>query len=996
MPQAQVLGLIFGKMQERKNNPDLWSGPSILDSVRIARIIVTKQAGFFESGLILKEQVWRPVEMRCAGVWFLCGVIFVFSGCSALTEHGGKVECGIWPANLRCEYRLDPLGIDAQRPRLSWIIESSGRGQIQRAYQVIVASSEGNLKAGKGDLWDSGKVGSRETVNIIYDGSALDSFQRCWWKVRVWDREEKVSRWSQGAWWETAFVGAEKYKGIWVNDGKRAPRRDEDFYKDSPAPMFRKEFDIGGQVKCARLYISGLGYYQASLNGEKVGDDLLSPGWTTYSKRVLYNTYDVTKQLSRGRNCIGVMLGNGWYNPLPMKMWGRINVREHLTIGMPRLFAQLEIEYEDSNKESVITDESWRVADGPILRNNVYLGEVYDARKEAAGWDEVGFDDSGWKYAKAAVEPLGGLCAESQPAVKAVMSLRPVEMTEPKAGVFIFDMGQNIVGMVRLRVKGRAGTEVKLRYGELLYPDGTLNAMTSVCGQIKKAGVGGPGAPEVAYQSDRYILKGGGPEVYVPRFTYHGFRYVEVTGYPGQLTLDSIEGVVVASAAENVGSFECSDEMFNRIHKMVWWSCLGNIRSVQSDCPHREKFGYGNEALHTSEALMFNFDMAGLYEKIVRDFADAVRPNGGLTETAPYVGIADRGLGGGSGPIGWGITHPYLQQQLYRYYGNDRIIKEQYEITKRWVEFLAGNAKGHIITKCLGDWQAIERKSIPLTATAYYYSSAAMLARFAKIVGNDADAREYEALAGRIKEAFIHKFLKPGTGQFESHTQACQSFALFYDLVPEAERQVAVDVLTEQVIDHDKGHVAAGFTGTRMMLDVLSESGRADIAYTVVNQKTYPGWGYMLECGATTVWEHWGFSDNVYSHNHASFGSVDAWFYKVLGGIYPDTEAVGFDKIVIKPRILGDLTWVKASYNSIRGRIATNWQLKGDTLELDVIIPANTTATIYVPAASIGEVRESGKTATGAEGLRFLGSEGGSVVFAAGGGEYHFVSKIRR
>jgi alpha-L-rhamnosidase len=367
-----------------------------------------------------------------------------------------------------------------------------------------------------------------------------------------------------------------------------------------------------------------------------------------------------------------------------------------------------------------------------------------------------------------------------------------------------------------------------------------------------------------------------------------------------------------------------------------------------------------------------------------------------MPETAPYVGIADSGMGGGSGPIGWGITHPYLQEQLYLYYGNEQIIRKQYETTKRWIEFLRSHANENIINDCLGDWEGIEPKSIPLTATAYYYNSVRMLAKFAEILGKREDAKNYEILTEQIKEAFIKKFLNPGTGEFENHTQACQSFALFYDLAPDDKRNAAIDVLVDQIINHDKGHVAAGFTGTRMMLDVLSNSGKADVAYTVANQKTYPGWGYMLENGATTLWEHWAFSDNIFSHNHASFGSVDAWFFKVLGGVNPDPEAIGFDKIIIKPQILGDLKWAKASYNSIHGLIVAEWKLDGDTLKLDIIIPANTTATIYVPAAEVDNVSESGKAAAEAEDIRFLRIEKGSVVFSSGSGEYHFKSSLKR
>ena len=654
--------------------------------------------------------------MKKSGAVLLVVIMLVLTGCEETNNE-------ITVKQLRCEYRHNPMGIEAEKPGLSWIIESSERNQIQSGYQILVASDEQILRQNKADLWNSGRVESSQSIQIFYDGKPVKSGMRVYWKVRVWDKDNKISPWSQTAFWEMALGDSGEWTGQWINDGKEIAKEDEDFYKDDPVGLFRKEFSTDRQIKRVRLYISGLGYYEAYLNGERIGDYVLDPGWTSYEKRVLYSSYDVTGLIREKKNCLGVMVGNGWYNPLPMRMWGRLNLREFLTVGRPRLIVQLNIEYTDGTKESVVSDESWKVGKGAILRNNVYLGELVDGRKEQAGWNKVGFDDRSWGNARIAKEKLGVLRAQQQPPIKVIKTIKPVKFTEPKPGVYVFDMGQNFAGWVKLRVNGAAGTVVKMRYGELLNPDGTVNGMTAVAGQIKSEGFGGPGAPAIAYQSDSYILKGEREEIYTPRFTFHAFRYVEVTGYPCKPELDSMEGDVLCSAVEPVGSFSCSNDMFNRIHAMTRRAISSNLFSLQSDCPGREKFSYGGDAVPSSEAIMFNFDMATFYRKSVFDLHDAARENGGLTETAPFVGIggAQGGINNRPGPIGWGTAHPMFLSQLYQYYGNKQLIKQQYQTAKRWIEYLQTVAEDHIITKGISDHESIAVKPVELTGTAFYY-----------------------------------------------------------------------------------------------------------------------------------------------------------------------------------------------------------------------------------------------------------------------------------
>ncbi|HEY5481646.1 MAG TPA: family 78 glycoside hydrolase catalytic domain, partial [Verrucomicrobiae bacterium] len=783
---------------------------------------------------------------------------------------------------LKCEYRVNPLGLDTPQPRLSWLLESPQRGQRQTAYQVLAASTPDLLAKGKGDLWDSGKVASGESVQVGYGGQPLRPGQRVYWKVRSWDREGQPSGYSPAAWWEMGLLSPADWRAAWITRKRAEPLSEGQMFEDHPAPLFRKGFLIEKKISRARAYVSGLGYYELRLNGQRVGDQVLDPGWTAYAKRVLYSSYDVTDQLKRGQNALGVMLGNGWFDPLPLRLWGHINPRDNLTIGNPRVIVQLVVDFTDGTSQTVVTDESWKVGNGPILRNSVYLGEVYDARKEQPGWDRPGFDDSGWPQAVSATEPLGSLRAQSAPPIRVTRTLKPIKLTEPKPGVWIFDLGQNFAGWARLRVQGPAGTRVRLRYGELLYPDGTLNGMTAVCGQIKQGGPNyrydGVGAPKTAWQMEEYILKGQGEEVYTPRFTFHGFRYVEVTGFPGKPTLNTLEGLRLNSDVAPVGSFTCSNERFNRIQQMVLWTELSNLLSVESDCPHREKFGYGGDIVAAGEMAMLNFDMARFYGKAVDDLADAVRPNGGFTETAPFVGISDEGLGERSGPVGWGTAQPFLLWRLYQYYGDRRLIEENYELTKRWIALLQSRAKDGILDNGISDHESLAPKPRALTGTGFYYFNVKLFANLARVLGKNAEAAEAEALAATIKTAFNRKFLQPGTGRYDAATQACQAFALYLGLVPVEEQERALAVLVRDIEDAHAGHLTTGIFGTKFMLHALADSGRADVAFKVVNQKTFPGWGYMLENGATTLWEHWEFSDNTFSHNHPMFGSVSEWF----------------------------------------------------------------------------------------------------------------------
>lgn len=893
--------------------------------------------------------------------------------------------------NLKCENKVNPIGIDITEPHFSWILESNQRGVYQTAYQILVASNLDNLKADNGDIWDSKKISSNQSIQIEFDGKKLSSELTYYWKVRIWDENGNATNWSESAHWEMGLIYQSDWIAKWINDGGKTAENNKELYEDDPAPLFRREFKLEKEIKKARLYITGVGYYEATINSERVGDHLLDPGWTNYSKRVLYSTYNVTDLIKDGGNCIGVTLGNGWYNPLPLKMWGYLNLREHLSIGRPQFITQLKIEFTDGTSQTIISNEEWKTHDGPIIRNNIYLGEVYDARKEIENWDSFGFDDSNWINAKISDEKLGNLHAQNQPPIKITGKLSPIKITEPKPNTYIFDMGQNYAGWIRFKLEAPAGTKIQLRYGELLYDDGTLNVMTSVAGQIKGNNAdgtprGGAFSPDTAWQSDTYITSGKGIEYYTPRFTFHSFRYVEITGFPGEPQLDAVEGLRLSSDLDKTSSFECSNELFNDIQKITEWTFLSNVFSVQSDCPHRERFGYGGDIATTSDAFIYNFDMSEFYSKVVRDFEEATTSDGMFTDTAPFVGIQYCG-------IGWALAHPLLLLELYQYYGDISLIEEQYEIARKWFELVISE-NDLIITHGLSDHESLIPTPAPEMVTPLYYKSARMMSELAGVMDRKEDAERYENLSKQIKKAYLEKFHVKGKGKFAPFTQASQSFALYTGILAENETKEAVSELVN-IIKNQNGHLNTGIYGTKYSLDVLSRYGNAEIASNMVSMKGFPGWENMLAQDATTLWEHWEYSDNTYSHNHPMFGSVSEWFYKWLAGIQADTSAVGFDKIIIRPQIVSDVDWVKAHYNSTHGKIVSEWKRNENSFNLNITIPVNTTATVYLPAKDVTEIKEGGTDITSVKDIQFVKIENDNAIFTVGSGNYSFESQIK-
>lgn len=884
-------------------------------------------------------------------------------------------------AQLTCEYLENPLGIDIAKPRLSWTLSNTARNQSQSAYEIVLHTDLRSLEQDKAATWSTSKVFSSQNLYIEYTGPALQAFTRYYWRVRVYNQNGEASEWSKTAWFETAMLQASDWHAQWINDGSAPPVQEEKYYEDDPMPLFRKQFSASKKINTARLYISGLGYYEAFLNGQKIGDHVLDPGFTTFRKQALYVVYDITTQVQKGNNILGVLLGNGWWNPLPLRMFGRWDLRDYQETGRPCLRAEIHLTYSDGSKEIVASNESWETAPSHILRNNVYLGEHHDARLQRP------FNEAKpWAKASLTKGPSGELTAQMQPPIRITKTIRPRSIKLIGKDTFLVDMGQNFAGVASFKAKGPAGTKITMRYGEDTLKNGHLNWWTTVAGQIKEAWrlSGGPGAPKTAWQKDEFILRGDKTaETFTPRFTFHGFRYIEIVGWPGRPTLDDITGLRMNSDLPLNGSFACSNAMFNQLHEVIQWTFLSNVFSVQSDCPAREKMGYGADMVVSSEAFLYNYNMAQFYSKTVRDFANEQRPEGGITEIAPFTGIADRGYGDLSGPLGWQLGFPFLQKKLYEFYGDKRVIEQYYPAFERQMAFLQSKAVDHLFYWDISDHEALDTKPEALTAAAFYYHHALLMTEFSEILGKKDAVEKYQKLTNNIKGAIQRRYHVNGTGRFDNGTQAAQLFALWYKLAPD--RKLALEELHREFQRHNM-HLSTGIFSTKYLFDVLREENLNEWAYQIANQRDYPGWGHMLAKGASTLWETWGDPGFTYSENHPMFGSIDEWFYRSLLGINP--AAPGFSKVIIKPQPAGDLTWAKGAYQSVSGKIESDWKIEQGKYSLRVNIPANVQAEVWVKCKENGQVMENGVVLSG---LKF---RDGYAVVEVGSGEYLFVSNI--
>jgi alpha-L-rhamnosidase len=1066
---------------------------------------------------------------------FLSSALLAPLPCTA-KEYTGQ---GLAPTSLRCEYRVDPLGIEELAPRLSWVVESAAREQRQTACRLLVASSEKLLSQNQGDLWDTGKVASDETIGTIYRGQPLASHQRCFWKVKVWDKDDRESPWSKPALWSMGLLQPGDWKADWigydqprqrnlleaplgaakwiwhaadeagkvpkcqrlfcytftlpegakmkqaelcasaddgmrfainghlrlttepVNDSWRQARRAEvtselkpgrnelrvvvdnaktgyagliatltitledgrtirhctgDAWKSTDTPgdawisrpldtsawpavrvlgdfgvepwgkleftgvflppvsYFRKEFGNDKPIARATLYATALGLADMYLNGHRVSDDYFTPGWTDYNKRVYYRTYDVTKQVRRGANALGAVLADGWFS-------GYVGYRgSRDTYGKyTRLRAQLHLEYADGSTTDVATSPDWKAATGPTLEADFLKGETCDARLTFPAWDEPGFDDIHWHAVVVGSDELHPLVqAHPGPPVRAIQEFTAREITEPKPGVFVLNLGQNIAGVPRLKVSGKCGQKITLRFAERLNPDGTIYTVNL----------------RSARATDTYICKGKGTEIWQPRFTFHGFQYIEVTGLSGKPAKDTVIGVALSSDTPVVGAFTCSDPMLNQLHNNIYWTQRANFIDIPTDCPQRdERLGWTGDAQVYIRTATLNTDVEAFFTKWLVDLDDGQRADGQFPCVAPCA-VADND--GGPGWADAGVICPWT---VYEAYGDRRVLERHYEAMKRWIAFCKQRSTPDLLPPakyhCFGDWLSINADTPKdVIYTAYFAHCARLAGQTAAVLGKASEAEAFEQLFTSIREAFVRAYVS-SDGHIKGNTQACYVLALAFDLVQGEQAKLAAKYLVAD-IEKRGWHLSTGFIGTKYLMLVLSKIDRPDVAWRLLHNETFPSWGFSIKQGATSIWERWdgwtpekGFQDaGMNSFAHYSFGAVYQWMVENIGGIH--SAAPSYKEILIAPQLDDKVTSAAVAYRSIRGQIATDWKEKDGKLLFNVTIPANTTAQVILPATSADAISESGHALDKAPGVSLLRVEGQTVILSVGSGHYAF------
>ncbi len=871
--------------------------------------------------------------------------------------------------HLLCEYAANPLGLDIVQPQFSWQIETTRRNFHQSAYRIRVTKQFAGPDEPAEPVWDSGRISSDESCGVPYQGPLPESRMRYRWDLTIWDSEGNGYHNEEAAFFEMGLLKPDDWMALWIGCPASWPGR---------VLYFRRSFSIGKPVQKARVYISGLGYYELRINGKRQGNRVLDPGMSNYSKRIYYSAYDVTHFLGK-ENVIGVVVAPGWY-------------------GTPKLRMQLEIEYGDGSGEVIPTNwdpgNAWLVTTGPVVSSTIFGGEHYDAREERPGWDQPGklpehpLRQYQWINAVVTDDPGGQMVSQLQEAIQVTDTLEPASIAEPAPGITIVDAGRNLAGWARIRTRGEKGKTITLRFAESLRPDGTVNQEN-----LRSADA-----------CDIYVMKGGEEEVWEPSFTYHGFRYIQIEGFPGNLTSDNLEIRVVRSAVAETGYFRCSNELLNQIHHMVRNTESNNLHSIPTDCPQRdERMGWLNDMTVRIDQAIYNFDMAKFYAKFIEDIHDTQAPDGTITDTAPFR---------------WGfrpadpVSASYLLLALrsWEFYGNNRIIQQHYSGMKAWVDYLRSRTVNGIVDYSYwGDWSPPEAFGTPgsigsgavsrytpgkYISTGYLYYCCRIISRMAEILKKDEDAENYRNLATETAEAINRTFRDEKNGGYGTNNQAANAFALFLGLPGKKETPLVVQNLVNNVRQQDH-HLTTGNLCTKYLLEVLSENGHHDTAYEIAIQESYPSWGFMLANGATALWERWEnkTGGEMNSHNHPMMGSVGSWFYKYLAGIQPDQEKPGFSRFLVKPLIPSGLVHAEAGLLSVKGMIRSSWSKKDGYFMLNVEVPPNTTARVHVYCAGPKTVTESGDEPAKNH-IRFIGMENSHAVYEAGSGNYHFRSKL--
>ena len=913
------------------------------------------------------------------------------------------------PAGLRCEYLVNPLGVGVAEPRLSWTLEAApgAREQVQSAWQVLVARTPQTLAADRGDLWDSGKVESGQQLHVEYTGKPLKSRMRCYWKVRAWDGDGRASDWSEPATWSMGLLqtrdpsspegsAVASWRARWIAGADPAL---EPGSEHRPATMLRKEFTVEGAVERATLYATGLGLYEVYLNGARVGDAVLAPEYTKYVCRVQYRAFDVTDLVRSGDNAVGALLGDGWHGD---RFFSAPPVKKRKFRGRRGFRMRLDVEMSGGRTVTIVTDKTWRATrEGPIRHASLYDGEIYDARMEMPGWDRPGFDDRVWPEARAVTFRGTQLVWQPNEPIRVTRELTPEKVTEPEKGVYLFDLGQNMVGWCRLKIRGAsAGSEISLQHGERLDDDGKIYTANL----------------RSAKQRDVYTCRGEGEEIFDPHFTYHGFRYIEVRGLPGPPRKDDLTGRVFHSSAPVTGRFECSNGLVNQLMHNALWCQFGNMPSIPTDCPQRdERAGWMGDIQAFSQSAIFNMDMAAFFTKWLADVRDSQADDGRFPAFAPYPD--DVNTARGSGAPAWADAGTFIPWRMYQNYADTRLLKQHVEAARRWVDFVHRenpdlvwmNARGGDYSDWLnGDTLKLEGfpsegSAVPkeVLATAFWHQSTRMVSKMFAVLGNTGEAERYERLADGIRTAFNERFVSP-EARIHGDTQAGYALALRFGLLDETRQSRAMEYMLE-AIERYHGHASTGIQATHRMMLELTRRGRHDEACRLINLRTVPSWGYTIDMGATTIWERWdgyvagrGFQDaGMNSFNHWALGSVAEWVWRNIAGLNPDEEHPGWKRFTVVPRPHESFTWARAEYDSIRGRVASDWRVEDGLITLKVTVPPNTAATVCVPTTQSDAVIESGRPARDADGVDFLGAENGAAVFRVGSGEYAFEAQFR-
>jgi alpha-L-rhamnosidase len=882
---------------------------------------------------------------------------------------------GLKLTRLECEYNQNPQGIETATPHLSWQILSDKQETMQTAYRILVRDNAGII-------WDSKKVNSGASIQVAYQGKPLQAAKTYYWKVMIWDNHGRASAWSSLNSWQMGLLTKADWHGAqWIAYDKiadtsvivplihmRGPKKLG--YENDILPLMRKTFAVKAPVKKATLYLCGLGHFELSLNGKKLGDNFLNPGWTMYTKQALYVPFDITKQLQVGQNTIGVMLGNGFYYIPRDKRYRKLTG----AFGHPKMICRLVMERTDGTIENLVSDISWKAAPGPITFTSIYAGEDYNANLEQKGWNTNNFNAAKWQNA-ITVDGSPELNAQMADPLKIMQVFNPISKTPIKTGATVYDMGQNFSGIPQITVKGKKGDTVKIIPAELLNADGSAN----------QKGSGG-------LHSYNYILKGNGIETWQPRFTYYGFKYLQVET---NATTVGIKGLHTRNSAETVGDFTCSNELFNKTFKLIDWAMKSNIASVMTDCPHREKLGWLEEAHLVGSSLHYNYDIHRLALKCIDDMRLAQTPEGLIPEIAPeFTQFAEPFRDSPE----WGSNGVILPWYIYQWYGDKQVLADNYDMMKRYLAYLGKKANNHILTQGLGDWYDLGPKPpgvsqlTPkgITATAIYHYDLGIATQIALLLGKDDDAKAYQKLAAEVKQAYNKAFFNADTKEYGTGSQTANAMSVYMGLVDDKDKQAVIGNIVKDLKDRGNA-LTAGDIGYHYLLAVLEDAGRSDVIYAMNSRADVPGYGYQLAHGATSLTESWAALPQV-SNNHFMLGHLMEWFYSGLAGINQAEGSIAFNKIEIRPQVVGDVTSASANYRSPYGVISSNWKKQGDNIDITVTIPANTTATIYIPVSDHYIMSVNGENIHNRKDIKQIGFKEGKEILVIGSGTYSFKS----